>query len=96
MFPHLPRGLGGNGEIGGSTAYEYEAATVWTILKRFGYEDVCAELGSATQGTNFHRLENILTLGMSIHHLFGTLKIRFEAVEGQARIAAVIAYRAAT
>ncbi|KAI0661851.1 hypothetical protein C8Q70DRAFT_1052152 [Cubamyces menziesii] len=62
---------------------EHEAATVWTILNRFGYEDISAELGSAAQGANLHRLENILTLDAKIHHLFNTLRMWFEAVEGQ-------------
>ncbi|KAJ8475089.1 hypothetical protein ONZ51_g6793 [Trametes cubensis] len=73
----------GNVEIGRSTAKDHEVATVWAILKRFGYEDICAELGSATEGANLHRLENILTLDTKIHYLFDTLKIWFEAVEDQ-------------
>ncbi|KAI0666036.1 hypothetical protein C8Q78DRAFT_985193 [Trametes maxima] len=78
----------GNIEVGGSTTkrdtfQEHEAATVWTILKRFGYGDICAELGSAAQGANLHRLENILTLDTRIHHIFDTLRMWFEAVEGQ-------------
>ncbi|CDO74379.1 hypothetical protein BN946_scf184816.g2 [Trametes cinnabarina] len=78
----FPEALG-NIEVGGATAKEYEAATVWTILKRFGYEDICTELASAVQGANLHRLENILTLDMRIHHMFDKLKLWFEAVEGQ-------------
>ncbi len=61
----------------------HKAAAVWTILKRLGYEDICAELGSATQGANLHRLENILTLDNRLHHLFDELDIWFEAVKDQ-------------
>ncbi|KAI0641332.1 hypothetical protein C8Q79DRAFT_1014286 [Trametes meyenii] len=72
----------GNVEVGGSTM-KYEAATVWTILQRFGYRDVCAELGPAAQGANLHRLENVITLDTKIHHIFDTMRMWFEAVEGQ-------------
>ncbi|KAI9065041.1 hypothetical protein FKP32DRAFT_1675063 [Trametes sanguinea] len=82
----FPEALG-NMEIAGATAkplQEHEAATVWTILQRFGYGDIRAELGSAaSQGASLHRLENILTLDTRIHRMFDTFKIWFEAVEGQ-------------
>ncbi|KAI0357308.1 hypothetical protein OH77DRAFT_1399856, partial [Trametes cingulata] len=69
---------------------EYEAASVWTILKQFGCEDIHAELGSATEGANLHRLENILTLDVFIYKLFDDLSLWFEAVEGKLNVYNVI------
>ena len=62
---------------------ERQAETVWTILARFGYEDVCAELGGhAAQGARIHRLENILTLNATDHDRFDGMRLWFEEVPG--------------
>ncbi|EIW52497.1 uncharacterized protein TRAVEDRAFT_52941 [Trametes versicolor FP-101664 SS1] len=85
---HIFPEVWGNIVIGGSAAnqeplQEKEAATSWNTLKRFGCADVSAELGSATQGANLHRLENILTLDVRIHLLFDAMNLWFEAVKDQ-------------
>ncbi|KAI0324738.1 hypothetical protein GY45DRAFT_1349243 [Cubamyces sp. BRFM 1775] len=73
----------GNVEIDGSTAKASSPFT-WKPLQEYeAATDISTELGSASQGANLHRLENILTLDMKIHHLFDTMKMWFEAVEGQ-------------
>lgn len=75
---------------------EKEAATSWNTLKRFGCADVSAELGSATQGANLHRLENILTLDVRIHLLFDAMNLWFEAVKDQVCDASIIVCCTAT
>ena len=42
---------------------------MWRTLHRFGYKDICEELGAATTATNLHRLENVLTLDPFVHQL---------------------------
>ncbi|KAI9058870.1 hypothetical protein FKP32DRAFT_1597177 [Trametes sanguinea] len=65
---------------------EHAPASVWTILGRFGYRDVCEELGGATAGTNLHRLENVLTLEQLAHTLFDRLDLWFEEMEGEPHV----------
>ncbi|KAI9060386.1 hypothetical protein FKP32DRAFT_1578008 [Trametes sanguinea] len=62
---------------------EHESATVWTILKLFGYEDICEELGFASRSANLHRLENIMTLDMIVHEQFDRMNLWFQAIDGQ-------------
>lgn len=50
---------------------EQYAANVWAVLKRFGYESLPEHLN----GSNIHRMENVLTLGIDIHQDFDNLKI---------------------
>nr|VWO99686.1 Lactoylglutathione lyase (EC (Glyoxalase I) [Ganoderma boninense] len=72
--------------FGGTGAEERQVASVWTILERFGYTDVCAQLeprAGATEGADFHRMENILTLDMVIHHWFDDLMVWLEEVPGE-------------
>ena len=52
------------------------AASVWTILSCFGYEDIPEKL----IGAGIHRLDNIMTLDASIHSYFDKLQLWFEAV----------------
>ncbi|EIW53143.1 uncharacterized protein TRAVEDRAFT_134660, partial [Trametes versicolor FP-101664 SS1] len=59
---------------------ESEAASVWAILTRLGYEDIRAELRSALEEANLYRLSNILMLASFIHDLFDGLSLWFEAV----------------
>ncbi|OJT02929.1 hypothetical protein TRAPUB_6513 [Trametes pubescens] len=66
--------------VDATTGKEYEVASVWAIVTRFGCEDIRAELGSALEEANLHRLSNILTLDSFIHELFDELSIWFEAV----------------
>ncbi|KAH9846874.1 hypothetical protein C2E23DRAFT_539117 [Lenzites betulinus] len=79
IIPDAP----GNIAVGGSSPEEHDAASMWAILKQFGYDDVCAELGSATIGGRLHRLDNILTLDAVIHDDFDTMDLWFEAIKGQ-------------
>ncbi|KAI0658312.1 hypothetical protein C8Q70DRAFT_917783 [Cubamyces menziesii] len=81
----FPESLG-NISRGSTGSKEHETATVWTTLHRFGYKDICEELGAATTATNLHRLENILTLDPFVHQLFDMLHLWFEAVEGQPNV----------
>ncbi|CDO78046.1 hypothetical protein BN946_scf184724.g10 [Trametes cinnabarina] len=70
--------------VAGSTGpKEHESATVWTILKRFGYEDICEELGLASTSANLHRLENIMTLETIVHEQFDRLNLWFQEIDGQ-------------
>ncbi|KAL7278641.1 hypothetical protein ACG7TL_007642 [Trametes sanguinea] len=62
---------------------EQDSATVWTILKRFGYEDICEELGFASTSANLHRLENIMTLDVIVHEQFDRMNLWFQAIDGQ-------------
>ena len=65
---------------------EHCEPTLWTILKRFGYEDVYDELkDDDLPGTRIHRLENILTLDASCRHLFDEMLLWFEEVDGKVR-----------
>ncbi|KAH9072293.1 hypothetical protein EDB83DRAFT_2220311, partial [Lactarius deliciosus] len=51
-------------------------SSFWAILGCFGYEDLLDKL----KGNGIHSLDNVMTLGMEIHHWFNQLKIWFEAV----------------
>ncbi|KAJ8474634.1 hypothetical protein ONZ51_g7079 [Trametes cubensis] len=62
---------------------EHESATVRTILARFGYEDICEELGLASTNANLHRLENVMTLDIMLRNVFDRLNMWFEAIDGQ-------------
>lgn len=55
----------------------------WTIIRKFGYEDVYNELGGPS-GV-FHRLENVMTLTSTLHVLFDKLKLWFEATVAPSR-----------
>ncbi|KAH9175942.1 hypothetical protein EDB89DRAFT_1847074 [Lactarius sanguifluus] len=52
------------------------ASSFWAILGCFGYEDLPDKL----KGKGIHSLDNVMTLGMEIHHWFDQLKMWFEAV----------------
>ncbi|KAH9000144.1 hypothetical protein EDB92DRAFT_1829591 [Lactarius akahatsu] len=54
------------------------AASFWAILGCFGYEDIQDKL----KGKDINSLDNVMTLGMEIHHCFDQLMMWFEAVEG--------------
>ena len=47
-------------------------------MERFGSKETFEELN----GSGIHRLENIFTLDHYPHHLFDTLQLWFEHVEG--------------
>ncbi|KAH9175894.1 hypothetical protein EDB89DRAFT_235099 [Lactarius sanguifluus] len=51
------------------------AASFWAILGCFGYEDLPYKL----KGKGIHSLDNVMTLGTSVHHSFDQLKMWFEA-----------------
>jgi len=62
-----------------STWLQHEcAASVWAILKCFGYEDLPERLN----GTGIHSLDNVMTLDHPIHDWFDRLELWFEAVVG--------------
>ncbi|KAI6033299.1 hypothetical protein EDC04DRAFT_2897936 [Pisolithus marmoratus] len=62
------------------------AASVWAVLDCFGHHSLREELN----GTNIHRLENVMTLDPTVHNDFATLKIWFTAMEpNQYRLEAV-------
>ncbi|KIJ23301.1 hypothetical protein M422DRAFT_196102, partial [Sphaerobolus stellatus SS14] len=46
----------------GSPKEQY-AATVWTVLDRFGYRGLSDELN----GPRIHRLDNVITMGLDVH-----------------------------
>ena len=52
------------------------AASLWTILKCFGYEDLPKRLN----GDGINCLDNVMTLDPVIHDWFDRLEIWFEAV----------------
>ncbi|KAH9026394.1 hypothetical protein EDB85DRAFT_2149232 [Lactarius pseudohatsudake] len=54
------------------------ASSFWTILGCFGYKDLPDKL----KGKGIHSLDNVMTLGMEIHHWFDQLMMWFEAVKG--------------
>ncbi|KAH9175893.1 hypothetical protein EDB89DRAFT_2066097 [Lactarius sanguifluus] len=54
------------------------ASSFWAVLGCFGYEDLLDKL----KGKGIHSLDNVMTLGMEIHHWFDQLKMWFEAVKG--------------
>ncbi|KAH9912218.1 uncharacterized protein B0H18DRAFT_917894 [Fomitopsis serialis] len=74
----------GNIEVGESENKGCDVTTVWTMLKRCGYEDVCNELKADTKETNLHRLENILTLEPSTRHYFDNMWLWLEGVPEKA------------
>ncbi|KAJ8474973.1 hypothetical protein ONZ51_g6871 [Trametes cubensis] len=78
-FRIFPDSLG-NTETYGTGPKEYGTATVWSILERFGYENISAELGS-TSKNNLHRLENVMTLSPRIHALFDKMLLWLETVD---------------
>ncbi|KIJ30487.1 hypothetical protein M422DRAFT_36550 [Sphaerobolus stellatus SS14] len=49
------------------------AATVWAILKRFGYPTLLDELS----GSKVHRLENVITMEFNLRQRFDNLRIWF-------------------
>ncbi|KIJ55227.1 hypothetical protein M422DRAFT_23837 [Sphaerobolus stellatus SS14] len=49
------------------------AATVWAILKRFGYPTLLDELS----GSKVHRLENVITMELNLRQRFHNLRIWF-------------------
>ncbi|KAI0325417.1 hypothetical protein GY45DRAFT_1387560 [Cubamyces sp. BRFM 1775] len=85
----FPESLGNvAGEAAECEEHDGAARTVWTTLRRFGYQDICEELKPAATPTssNLHRLENVLTLEPFVHQLFCTLQLWFEAVGGQPNV----------
>ncbi|PIL28033.1 hypothetical protein GSI_09884 [Ganoderma sinense ZZ0214-1] len=78
----FPDSLGNNNQVavGGTGAEERQVATVWTILEQFGYGDVCDQLKPDTEGTNLHRMENVMTLDMVVHERFDDLRLWLEEV----------------
>ena len=58
---------------------EHQVATAWTLLKRFGYEDVYNELKANTSKMKPHRLDNIMTLDSIIHDRFDRMRLWLEA-----------------
>ncbi|KAI0686249.1 hypothetical protein C8Q76DRAFT_636353, partial [Earliella scabrosa] len=63
-------------------------ATASTVLNRFGYTHIQNEL----EGTNVHRLENILTLALDAHDYFDDLQMCFEAVPDRPHTYRVVAH----
>ena len=53
----------------------YSATTMWTVMQRFGYESLPAELN----GPKVHHLQNVMTLTLGAHTQFDQLKIWFVA-----------------
>ncbi|KAI0353931.1 hypothetical protein OH77DRAFT_563537 [Trametes cingulata] len=66
-----------------SGAKESEAAAVCAILERFGYKDICEEIGITSSGAELHRLENVMTLDTSVHMRFDNMKLWLEAEPDQ-------------
>ncbi|KAI0654426.1 hypothetical protein C8Q70DRAFT_925846 [Cubamyces menziesii] len=95
-FHIFPDSLG-NTETHGTGPKEHETATVWSILERFGYEDISAELilGS-TSKNNLHRLENIMTLSPRIHALFDKMLLWLEKVDEEDNTYRVVLARGRT
>ncbi|CAA7269654.1 unnamed protein product [Cyclocybe aegerita] len=52
---------------------EKYAASIWTVMSRFGYEHIPDELN----GSRIHRLENVMTLTPSLQEMFDTLRLWF-------------------
>jgi len=77
IFPQSTN-VGISGHKEGGPKHEY-AATVWTIMECFGYEDLPKKLN----GTGIHSLDNIMTLEINIHSWFDELLLWFEAVDGE-------------
>ncbi|PIL29682.1 hypothetical protein GSI_08120 [Ganoderma sinense ZZ0214-1] len=73
----------GNIAVGGRGAKEHQVATVWTILDRFGYKDICNELNADTEGANLHRMENIMTLDTVVHDQFDELRLWLDEIPGE-------------
>ncbi|KAH9829044.1 uncharacterized protein C8Q71DRAFT_718745 [Rhodofomes roseus] len=74
----------GSIEAGESGNEEHQVGTVWTILQRFGYEDVYNELKADQKGTGIHRLNNILTLAPTIQGAFDDMELWLEAIPDKA------------
>lgn len=60
-------------------AKEYHVESVWTTLERFGHSGLLDELS----GTNIHRLDNVMTLTVSVCRLFDSMSLWFEEVRGK-------------
>ncbi|KIJ27250.1 hypothetical protein M422DRAFT_37885 [Sphaerobolus stellatus SS14] len=54
----------------GSPKEQY-AATVWTVLDRFGYRGLSDELN----GPKVHRLDNVITMELYVHNYFDNLRL---------------------
>ncbi|KAI6008098.1 hypothetical protein F5J12DRAFT_826633 [Pisolithus orientalis] len=52
---------------------EHYAASVWAVLDRFGYGHLQQELN----GIGINRLENVMTMDLTLHKLFDSLQIWF-------------------
>ncbi|KAM5538697.1 hypothetical protein V8D89_007726, partial [Ganoderma adspersum] len=79
----LPDLLGCTGTDGITTITKHQVETFWTILKRFGYEQVCHEIDGETPEANIRRMENIMTLDSMIHQGFDELFLWLEEVPGE-------------
>lgn len=64
--------------VAAEVVHEY-AASVWTIMERYGDVLVPDELN----GSDIHRLENIITMETAKHDLFDTLQLWLEATVRQ-------------
>jgi hypothetical protein len=47
------------------------AASMWAVMQRFGYTELPDELN----GSNIHRLENVMTIEPGFHSLFDALQV---------------------
>ncbi|KAI0054413.1 hypothetical protein BV25DRAFT_1895666 [Artomyces pyxidatus] len=55
----------------------HNTTSIWTVLEMFGYESILDELA----GAKVHCLQNILTMDITIHHLFDSMEFWFEATD---------------
>ncbi|KAI0364578.1 hypothetical protein BV20DRAFT_1057144 [Pilatotrama ljubarskyi] len=79
----FPDSLGSINVAGATEPRDREPATVWSILTRFGYQDICEELDFASTKANLHRLENIMTLDVTVRDAFDQMNMWFEAIDGR-------------
>ncbi|KAI6011743.1 hypothetical protein PISMIDRAFT_96183, partial [Pisolithus microcarpus 441] len=73
---HIFSGSINSNMISGSNKGGY-AATVWAVLDCFG----CGNLWQDLNGASIHRLDNVMTMEVTVHQLFDTLQIYFTATE---------------
>ncbi|KAI6156292.1 hypothetical protein EDD17DRAFT_1704602 [Pisolithus thermaeus] len=66
-----------NNKIESGSNKENYAATVWAVLDRLGYRNPRQDL----DGASIHRLDNVMTMEVSVHDDFDRLKIYFTATE---------------
>jgi len=66
-----------NSSIEPGSAKRNYAAGMWAVMSRFGHEELPAELN----GSNIHRLENVMTLVLPFHVDFDQLMVWFVATD---------------